>query len=394
MSLIFVDGFESYLSAAGNASAALGRRWAVYAPGGNTINLENGRFSSASLRCRFDKGDFGKSGVLPAVGTYKLPDGLTEIFSGFWMGQTAGAGNGLGSNGSNHLVTFYSSTFQPIASLQFTPSSSTLMQWAVYTSGNATSTAAVSLGVYLESQSELFYEVRIKVASSGALEARTGGTGATSAVNSTGQTSLNTHANIKYMRIGSGRSAVSWAIPSGGSGNYLTNAFWGTKVHYDDIYICSAAGSVNNSFIPNAIDCVSRRMALTGDSGTIGMLRSTGSVNNTLINDMPFADSSYVGANVTAKDRYTIGTVPSGSGGINGTVVGLAIVPRAKKANFYNPRSLKSVVRQGGTDYASPAIQTDQEFNAYASIWETNPATAAQWTTSEISNSEVGIVAE
>lgn len=156
--------------------------------------------------------------------------------------------------------------------------------------------------------------------------------------------------------------------------------------HFDDVYVCNGAGTVNNGFLG---DLRVRALLPNGNGNSSQLLGSDGnSVDNYLLVDDPLPDTSdYVGsATLDAKDTYAFGNLPD----VSGTVLGVQINAMATKTDTA-ARNLALVTRSAGTDYDSSDQALPNGSNTFVRhIRELDPATAAAWTREAVNAAEFG----
>ncbi|EYS89517.1 hypothetical protein CF68_32970 [Cupriavidus sp. SK-4] len=151
----------------------------------------------------------------------------------------------------------------------------------------------------------------------------------------------------------------------------------------DDLYICNQSGSANNDFLGDVrIDAVYP----TSDGANTGMTPSTGTTHYSLVDDATPNTTDYVESSIAGqKDTYGMGDITHTPVSIFGTQINIAALKDDAGA-----RSIKAVTRSGGTDYSgsSQALGTGQLY--YSEIRETDPATSAAWTKTNLNAAEFG----
>lgn len=175
---------------------------------------------------------------------------------------------------------------------------------------------------------------------------------------------------------------------NGGTNTTIDQIRWtqsgnNNSVLYDDLYICDSNGSANNGFLGDV-----RVITLmpTGAGNSTGMTPSTGS-NWAAVDEQPYSTTDYVSSSVTnTKDTYTLADLP----GTISTVLAVQEMLVAQK-NDAGPASVKTVLRTGGTDYASSAVALGTAPQTVMnSIRETNPNTSTAWTVANVNAAEFG----
>lgn len=150
----------------------------------------------------------------------------------------------------------------------------------------------------------------------------------------------------------------------------------------DDFYICNAAGSVNNDFLG---DIKIEALIPTADGATSGLTPSTGTSHFALVDEIPPNTTDYVSSPTNAaKDTWGYANTT-----IAGTVKGVQVNTYAQKSDAL-AKSFRPVIRHSGTDYAGTDQALGTGFGYYRQLYETNPGTAAAWTTSDVDAAEFG----
>jgi len=156
---------------------------------------------------------------------------------------------------------------------------------------------------------------------------------------------------------------------------------------YDDIYLCDASGSANNTFLG---DCRVVLFPPTQDGVHADFTPSAGSSHYAMVDEIPAdGDATYVtSATVNATDTYR---TPAAT--FAGSVKGLKLSLTARKDNAGN-RSIGFVLGDGvhavGAVGSAIALSTDYERHV-TPVMETNPLTSALWTLSDIQADEFGV---
>lgn len=256
--------------------------------------------------------------------------------------------------------------------LQIVDSGTTHVDVRVNASGNLTVTRAGTLlgtGAAVLSAS-VWYFVELKTTihdSSGVVELR-----------------LNGVPQVTLSGIDTRNGANAWANEIG----LVWNGAFGSVFFVDDLYVCDANGSVNNTFVG---DCQVEAHLPNGNGNSSQFDGSDGNqIDNYLLVDetAPDGDTTYVeSGDVGDKDTYAFTNV---SGTAAGTVAGLQMLARARKTNTGN-RKLDLVARHSATEEDSAsehALSTSYEY--LREIRETKPGGGA-WTLSDIDGAEFGV---
>lgn len=176
-----------------------------------------------------------------------------------------------------------------------------------------------------------------------------------------------------------GNASADSVLLGGGKSNVGTRAD-----DFTDVYICDASGSVNNDFLgairvaPLRPDGAGNSTQFTPDSGS-----NYARVNETAAD----GDTSYVESSTAGhKDLYTLGNLPT----VPTAVKGIQIVTQDRKTDA-GARTIRHVVRTGGTDYESASITQADGYAMHMTIREVNPGTTSAWAESEINGLEAGV---
>lgn len=159
-------------------------------------------------------------------------------------------------------------------------------------------------------------------------------------------------------------------------------------VQWDDVYVCDASGSTNNTFLGDVR--VSTIMP-SADGAHSDFTPSTGTAHFSLVNEAtsiyPDDDSSYVSSSTVGhRDSYAYGNVPSAAG----TVFGVQTNLYARKDDAA-VRQIAAVARPGSTDQDGATVTLGTTYSTFTEIRETNPDTTVAWTISDINASEFGV---
>lgn len=137
---------------------------------------------------------------------------------------------------------------------------------------------------------------------------------------------------------------------------------------------------------------------IMADESTIGMrlrtVPATGAGADTAwtgtyteIDEAVYSDADFV--NSPTADQVELfaqsTTVPTGY-----VVQAVVVTARAKKGSS-GPANLQLAVRSNGTNYFSSSQALDEGYGAHFNVWETDPATSADWTTSAANAIQFGV---
>lgn len=164
-------------------------------------------------------------------------------------------------------------------------------------------------------------------------------------------------------------------------GNVNSSGSMGSTTYIDDFYVCNQSGSTNNDFLGDVrVDTL-----FPNAEGThLDYTPSTGTTHYTLVDETAPNTSDY-NENGTAgnRDSYNMQDLSTISGSIYGVQVSGAILK-----DDVGARSIKVGMRAGGTTSvgSAQALTTTQAY--YSAVHETNPSTSAAWTESGVNGAE------
>lgn len=348
MTLLFADGFDSYITADFTK---------LYngTNGSPTISAGNGR-TGACLRATV---------TASATPTYILYSNINvtgELVVGFAVKPTD-ISNNIGE--ADALITFYSTTGME----GFLHTNSVLgLIYRRGTSVSSTGTVIATSSVGLTLNTWSFVEVKVRFSDTvGSVQIRVNGV---------------TTASI---------SAVDTAITSGvttivavalGMFPQSSNT---ESCDFDDFYLCDTNGTVNNDFLGD----ISIKTLLPNGNGNSSQLvgSDSNSTDNYLLVDEASVDTADYVTSSTADqfDTYTFSDL-SGSP----TVKAVVLAPVAAKSDA-GGRKLAGMVRHSATNYTSSDKTVGIGIISVPVIYETNPGTSAIWTITEVNNAEFGV---
>lgn len=177
-----------------------------------------------------------------------------------------------------------------------------------------------------------------------------------------------------------GTNATVDAIGIGTLADFGTGS---NKMYYDDLYIASTAGTVNNTFFNSARTVMAIKPGAAGSSTQL--TPSTGSNNWDLVNDVPPVDTTYNASSTTGqRDTYALDNVSTGA-----TVNGVQLVSRMQLGGS-GSISAKPAVKSSSTVAYGSTRSLSAAATTYFDTWETDPATSAAWTASGVNALEAG----
>lgn len=169
------------------------------------------------------------------------------------------------------------------------------------------------------------------------------------------------------------------------STSQVTRVLWGNSSNYnglDDCWLFDALGSTNNA-LPGDIRGVVRRPSGVGATTSLTRVGGTSAGNYTAVNAAALDDDTSYVTGTSGRETYAM---PASA--IVGQVLARQVLDWSRKDDA-GTANLAPVVRSGGTDYlgTARALLTTYAYpgagaGVAATIWETDPATGAAWTTS------------
>ena len=350
MSLLFFDGFDAYgasgttIFTARYSSLSSSFQWVTGRLGsGSAIRINN----SLSTERIFSKTLTPSGGfVMGAAVRFTTNFGVTNDFFAIREGSSSGTGPihlAVGCDSSGHLTVVRGTTVL------------------------ATSTLTLNLNTW--------YYIEFKGTihdTTGSYEVRVDG----STVSGLSATNVDT-------RNGLTGAWDNYSLAAS-SGNTTTG-----NVDFDDFYICDTSGSANNDFLGDSR--VETRLPYT-DAVSAGsnanFTPSTGTDHGAMVDEtVPNGDTDYVASSTVGHiDTYKYPNLT-----LTGTVRGVQVAPYMEKTDA-GTRTVNVVARVGSTNYAhATALSPGTTYAHMQSIFETNPATSAAWTTSEVNAAEFGV---
>jgi hypothetical protein len=179
---------------------------------------------------------------------------------------------------------------------------------------------------------------------------------------------------------------------NGGTGVWnsiqVSNFGSGVFSYFDDFYICDTSGSApRNTFLGLVkVDMIMPQTDAVQAGSNAGLTPSTGTDHGACVDDNPpnttdWNSSSTVGA----KDTYQYPNM-----NLSGTILGIQTNLYVNKTDA-GVRSVAAVVREGSTDYPGANVNPLTTFSYFTEIKAQNPNTSADWTTTDITNIQVGM---
>jgi hypothetical protein len=151
---------------------------------------------------------------------------------------------------------------------------------------------------------------------------------------------------------------------------------------YDDLYICNDTGSVNNTFLGD----VRVQTLLPTAAGASTQLTPSVGNNWDNVNDTPYVSTTYNSDSVSGhRDTYAMSDLLSGTG----TIFGVQDNILALKSDA-GAASIKAALKSGATVYYDSTVVLGAALGASSAVRETDPATSAAWTPTNVNALEFG----
>ena len=152
------------------------------------------------------------------------------------------------------------------------------------------------------------------------------------------------------------------------------------------MYKLDSTGTLNNTFLG---DVAVRNLVPSGNGTSSQLTGSDGDKvdNYEWVDEMPFNALGYVGS-ATPGDLDTYAIADLGAGIT--TVYGVQVNSRMAKTEASLAQA-KLALRSGGTVYYGTTRALSTSYVGYYQLYETDPATSAQWTTGGVNAIEAGM---
>jgi hypothetical protein len=152
---------------------------------------------------------------------------------------------------------------------------------------------------------------------------------------------------------------------------------------FDDLYFNDDAGSVNNTFLGNVR--VKTQFTAGAGSSTQFAIHGAAATNWQAVLNKVLDDSGYVfDATIGDKDLYTIQAILT-SAGVHGAQVRIGA-----RQDDATQRTLRNLLRMGGTTAEGADHLLNQTYTYYTDIFETDPSTGTGITGTAMNAAEIG----
>jgi hypothetical protein len=168
----------------------------------------------------------------------------------------------------------------------------------------------------------------------------------------------------------------------------------GNVTSWDDVYLLDnvdsgVSGVPNNAFLGDTkIETLFPQADSVAAGSNAGFTPSTGTDHGALVDEAtPNDDTDYNSGTATSqKDTYhypSLSFTPT-------TIFGVMPCPRVKKTDA-GARSVKALIRSGGTDYQGAEKALSTSYLYYPTVFESDPADSNAWTPTDVANMESGL---
>lgn len=342
MSLLWIDGFDSYGTSVGNQVSPAGVLAQKYsgADANTYIRVGDGLWSGYSLQL---------SNSTPAPTTPSINTHATLIV-GFWYKHTHT------TDTSSNVVSLRDGSTSNMF-LRLDPVNGKMQVYA------GASTLVTEFD-YVDSSAWQFIEFKITVADAGSYEVRVGGETKASGSRDTKYGSNNYCDNVRLF------------------GNSLNNAY----NFYDHLYICNGAGSTQNDFL-GPVKVVTVRPS--GDTAEADWTTQSGTDHYAMVDEsVQDDDTTYVEAGTSGHyDLYQY----SNPADLGSTIHGIQINTDCKETDA-TTFSLKTVIESDGTTSEDTAQAIGSaSYKTLRRLAVTDPKTGSAWTSSGINAAQFGV---
>ncbi len=334
MSLVFLEGFDDgfYAERSTTMSGTVSGTGGRY---NNGVRLLNGQIWAFPIGQGWASGSAGDEAWF---GFAYRPGAVTANVDGYWFnvrawGQTSGTQTYLRTSGSDILVYTTSGLVDTISAAL------TADEWA-------------------------YWEIYIKSDNSpnGIVEVKKNGT------------------QVSYT------SSTDTAGTGYGFGMvYLEGGMYTGTSDYDDFYVCSSSGTVNNTYLGDLrVDAL-----IPSGAGTYTQLTPSAGSNYENVDETSQDGDTTYNEHATSgnKDTYAYSNHPLGSG----TIHGITLSTYARKTNTA-AKSFRRVLRSNSTDDTGSDQSLGTGYALYEEVIEQDPglATPAAWTITNLNAAEFG----
>jgi len=352
MALLFCDSFDHY------ATADITTKWASTVTGGAagnaTINAV-GRNSTSAARIAYSGGGNANG---PNIASRTLPvSGATVI-----MGAAVSVSTLLAAARNGIFVVYDGTTAQLAVKVNSDGTLSVLRGDTATGTVLGTTSSGISTGSFFYIEFKALIDPTV-----GTYEIKINGT---SALSGSGANTRNSSAS-QWTRVGLGKEGGN---TPGASAN----------IDIDDFYVCDGSGANNNTYLGDVR--VKAQLPSTGNGTNADFTCSTGTDHGALVDETTPNTSDYNSSStVNHRDTYNFATL-----GLSGTVKAVQTSLYTAKSDA-GTRTVAPVHRISGANYDGTTVSLGTSFTYQLQVYETSPATAAAWTTTEINAAETGI---
>lgn len=153
--------------------------------------------------------------------------------------------------------------------------------------------------------------------------------------------------------------------------------------YVDDFYICDGTGTApQNTFLGD----VKVTSLVPNAAGSSTQFTPSVGANYTTVDELPYSATDYVSSGTSGqRDTYALTDLAATAGSVYGVQTNII----AKKTDAA-PIALRPAVKSGATVYYGPNLNLSSNDNILMDTRQTNPATSASWTATEVNALEAG----
>lgn len=345
MSLVFMEGFETYRDADGDSVSLddLNKFWDEVVGGFPAI--KTGRDGGFSLR-------IGSSGNPAALKTkFIADDSKISIGFGYYIGNVI----------STNILTIRDASGNDKFTLKLQSDGDLEVDaaGAGHDIAESTSDQPISAATW--------YFIELEVVFNGTTGSWLLKVDGTEKLNSTSKDTIPTGVSTNWRYV---------EFRSAGQVTLSDNA------RFDDIYICDSTGSINNQLLGEAKITISQP---NGDTATEDFTPSTGSDSYALIDEQEPNDADYVESGTNGhKNLHDYSNVS-----VAGTIHGINVRTRAQKTGAQDVR-LISKAKSGATNSDGSEEPASPDLVEHSRILETDPNTSSKWIESNLNSAQFG----
>lgn len=196
---------------------------------------------------------------------------------------------------------------------------------------------------------------------------------------------------VHVRRDGANTDLVSYTgdTRNGGTSTNIDSVIFSTYVEtvsYTDIYILNDTGTTNNDFLG---DVAVATLRPNGNGNSTMLTGSDGNQvdNYLLVDETPFSATDYTQSDTAGdKDTYTLQNLPATAS----TVYAVQVHVNMQKDDA-GAAQARSILRSGSTDYPGTTQTLSTTPLNFVDLYNQDPATSNEWTTTDVDALEAGM---